>query len=56
MGRRERDKVLIDDDRFLGDVARHRAALRAVLEAEPMDVPDPAPLREELEAIRDRHA
>ncbi|MGH7920012.1 MAG: antitoxin [Candidatus Dormibacteraceae bacterium] len=42
------------DECFPGDQDKRRAALQAVLDAEPMDVPDPAPLREELEAIRGR--
>lgn len=42
------------DERFPGDQDRRRAALQAVLDAEPMDVPDPEMLREELEAIRSR--
>ncbi len=33
-----------------------RAAARRILSAEPMDVPRPAALRRELEALRGRHA
>lgn len=44
------------DERFPGDGDERRAALQAVLDAEPMVVPDPAELREELEAIRGRRA
>ncbi|MGH9171979.1 MAG: antitoxin [Acidimicrobiales bacterium] len=44
------------DERFPGDAGERRAALQAVLDAEPMDVPDPDGLREELEAIRGRLA
>lgn len=42
------------DERFPGDADERRAALRAVLDAVPMDVPDPEGLREELDAIRAR--
>jgi hypothetical protein len=44
------------DERFPGDGDERRTALQAVLDAEPMVVPDPAALREELEAIRARRA
>ncbi|HLG92558.1 MAG TPA: hypothetical protein VKY15_06210 [Acidimicrobiales bacterium] len=40
------------DQRFPSDAGRRRAALQAILEAEPMEVPDPDGLRGELEAIR----
>lgn len=42
------------DEHFPGDHDQRRAALQAVLDAEPMEVPDPEPLREELEALRGR--
>lgn len=42
------------DERFPGDAERRRAALQALLDAEPMPVPDPTGLREELDAIRAR--
>ncbi len=35
---------------------RRQAAARALLEAPDMAVPDPAELKEELEALRGRHA
>ncbi len=43
------------DERFPGDADERRAALRAILDAEPMDVPDPDQLHDELEVIRSRH-
>ena len=42
------------DERFPGDADERRASLQAVLDACPMDVPDPEELHEELEAIRSR--
>jgi hypothetical protein len=42
------------DERFPGHVEERRAALQAMLDAEPMAVPEPEELREELQAIRDR--
>lgn len=42
------------DERFPSDADERRASLQAVLEAPPMDVPDPEELHEELEAIRSR--
>ncbi len=42
------------DERFPGDAGVRRAALQAILEAEPMEVPDPDQLRDELDAIRGR--
>lgn len=42
------------DERFPGDAETRRAALQAVLDAAPMDVPDPDGLRAELEALRSR--
>jgi hypothetical protein len=44
------------DERLPGDEDERRAALPAVLAADPMDVPDPEGLREELEEIRCRLA
>jgi len=40
------------DERFPSDLEARRAALQAILDAEPMEVPDPADLRHELDAIR----
>jgi hypothetical protein len=40
------------DERFPGDADQRRAALQAILDAQPMAVPDPDELRSELEAIR----
>ena len=42
------------DARFPGHADERRAALEAILAADPMDVPDPHELRGELEAIRSR--
>lgn len=42
------------DDRYPPDGPERRAALRRVLEAEPMEVPAPADLRRELDEIRGR--
>lgn len=42
------------DERYPSDTERRRAALRAVLDAEPMKVPAPADLRRELEDARAR--
>ncbi len=42
------------DERFPGDADRRRAALEAVLDAEPMDVPEPVDLRKELDTVRGR--
>jgi hypothetical protein len=42
------------DERFPGDADERRAALQAVLAADPMDVPDPDALRDELQRIRSR--
>jgi hypothetical protein len=42
------------DERFPGDAEERRAALQAILDAEPMEVPDPEQLRDELDAIRGR--
>lgn len=39
-----------------GGRAERRRAARAVLEAEPMPVPDPPELRKELEELRGRRA
>lgn len=44
------------DERFPGDADKRRLALQAVLDAEPMTVPDPDELRAELTAIRSRRA
>jgi hypothetical protein len=44
------------DERYPGDEDERRAALQAVLAADPMDVPDHAGLREEWEEIRGRLA
>lgn len=42
------------DERFPGDADERRAALQALLDAEPMVVPPPGDLRDELEEIRSR--
>ncbi len=42
------------DERFPALAEERRAALQAVLDAEPMDVPEPAELRQELDSIRTR--
>jgi len=42
------------DERFPGNADERRTALQAILEADPMDVPDPEELVDELEAIRGR--
>jgi hypothetical protein len=42
------------DERYPHDAERRRVALQAVLDAEPMAVPDPDELRRELEEIRGR--
>ncbi len=42
------------DERFPGDADERRAALQAILDAEPIDVPDPEQLHTELEAVRSR--
>lgn len=39
-----------------GGTAERRAAARAVLDAEPMAAPGPDELRDELDALRGRHA
>jgi hypothetical protein len=44
------------DRRFPGDMDARRAALQAILDAAPMEVPEPRDLRRELEAIRGRGA
>lgn len=44
------------DQRFPGDAEQRRHALQAVLDAEPMAVPDAADLIEELRALRSRSA
>jgi len=40
------------DERYPGRTEQRRAALQAILDAEPMSVPGPEELRAELEAIR----
>jgi predicted DNA-binding ribbon-helix-helix protein len=42
------------DERYPDQAAVRRAALRRVLQAEPMEVPDPEELRKELDEIRGR--
>jgi hypothetical protein len=42
------------DERYPSGAPERRAALQAVLQAEPMTVPEPDELHEELEAIRAR--
>ena len=42
------------DERFPGDADKRRTALQAILDADPMDVPDPEELGDELVAIRGR--
>lgn len=42
------------DERFPERPSERRAALQALLDAEPMEVPDPAELHQELEALRAR--
>jgi hypothetical protein len=44
------------DERFPGNADERRAAIDTVLDAEPMDVPDPSDLRRELDSIRSRSA
>jgi hypothetical protein len=41
------------DEKLPADLETRRAALQAVLDAEPMPVPEPSELRSELDAIRD---
>lgn len=43
------------DERFPGDAAERRAALQAILDAEPMVVPEPDELRDELDDVRSGH-
>jgi len=40
------------DSRFPDDLELRRAALQVVLDAEPMDVPEPEELKRELQALR----
>lgn len=42
------------DERFPALADERRAALQAILDAEPMDVPEPTQLRQELDSIRSR--
>jgi hypothetical protein len=42
------------DERYPHHAERRRAALQAILDAEPMEVPDPDGLRRELEEVRGR--
>ncbi len=42
------------DQRYPGNAEERRAALQAILTAEPMDVPEPEQLRSELDALRAR--
>ena len=42
------------DERFPGDADERRAALQALLDAEPMAVPQPDQLRDELDEMRSR--
>jgi len=42
------------DERFPGDADKRRAALQALLDAEPMAVPQPDQLRDELDEMRSR--
>ena len=51
IGRLVREAI---DERFPGDAEERRTALQAILDAGPMDVPEPRELRDELEAIRSR--
>jgi hypothetical protein len=44
------------DERFPALAEERRAALQAVLDAEQMEVPDPAQLRQELDSIRGRRS
>lgn len=44
------------DERFPARAEERRAALQAVLDAEPMEVPEPAQLRQELDSIRSRRS
>jgi hypothetical protein len=43
------------DERYPGHDQERRAALRALLDAEPMPAPDVDDLRRELDEIRSRH-
>jgi len=42
------------DQQIPQDAEERRSALQAILDAEPMAVPEPGPLREELDQIRGR--
>jgi hypothetical protein len=42
------------DARLPGNAERRRTALQILLEADPMDVPEPDELRRELDALRSR--
>jgi hypothetical protein len=42
------------DERFPGDADERRAAVQALLDAEPTAVPEPEELRDELEEMRSR--
>jgi hypothetical protein len=42
------------DERFPGGAGERQAALQSILDAEPMAVPEPDELRDELDAIRGR--
>jgi len=42
------------DEHFSGNAAERRAALQSVWDVEPMDVPEPDQLHDELDAIRGR--
>lgn len=44
------------DEGFPALAGERRAALQAILEAEPMDVPESAQLRQELDSIRSRRS
>ncbi|MGH7641055.1 MAG: antitoxin [Candidatus Dormibacteria bacterium] len=44
------------DQQIPQDADERRAALQSILDADPMAVPDPAPLRRELDRIRGRRS
>ncbi len=44
------------DEQFPGDDEERRTALQAILDSEPMDVPEPDQLHDELESIRSRRS
>lgn len=43
------------DARYPSDAEERRAAIQRILDAEPMELPDPEELKRELDEIRGRH-